>query len=356
MRDSSPLVQTLQLSFGLLKGLIFVLAVVYFVKPGPDQGFFTVEPDEVAFVLRFGRITGRSAAERVRQPGWHYAFPFPIDEVRRVKIKQLVEVPLDELWRIQEAIKPKPKKEEDGGYVPLATRARLRAWQQRLMASIDPAREGYLVTGDNNIVQSRLVIKFQITDPERYLFAAAEPLRLIAGAAYAELIRAVGAQTVDDVLTKGKRRLARTLRAAVDARVRALELGLEVWAVEFKEIVPSKHVMKDFQAVISASIEKQTKIKEARAYANSEMPRARSQANRITNNAAAFARDAVERARGEATSFVALHGEYRKEPVVVRDRLYRQAMEEIFHLMGSRVALERGGEDRLRIFLKPEGR
>ena len=135
-----------------------------------------------------------------------------------------------------------------------------------------------------------------------------------------------------------------------------IQVFSSVWAVEFKEIVPSKHVMQDFQAVISASIERETKIKEARAYANSELPRARSQANRILNNASAFARNKVEKARGEGASFLALYEKYRDEPVVVRDRLYRQAMEEIFHLMGSRIAVDVDGDDRLKIFLKPEGR
>lgn len=360
MTESSGLfIEALTLAFRMLKGLMVVLFILFFVKPGPDQGFFIVEPDEVAFVLRFGRIVGEGAASRVRTPGWHYAWPHPVDEVRRVKIRQVIEVALDDLWRpkVLETEKEKPdEKGTEGGYVPLANRMSYRAWKARSRLSIDPTNEGYLITGDRNVVQVRAVLKFQIVDPERWSFAAMERSEVLRSIGYAELIRAAGAQGVDAILAEGKATLALAVRKAVQAKVTALKLGVEVVAVEFKEIVPNRHVMKEFQSVVSAYIEKETRVKEAMSYEKSEIPRAQSEANRIRSSARAAAGDIKARAEGDVARFDAVLAEHRKDPSAMRDRLFRQTMEEIFHLQGSRIAIDLAAEDRLKIFLSPEGR
>lgn len=353
------LVEALALSFRLVKGLMLVLLVLFFVKPGPDQGFFIVEPDEVAFILRFGRVVGEGAASRVHGPGWHYAWPRPVDEIRRVKIRQVIEVDLDDFWRPKELAAEEDGEKEDGaegGYVPLANRMSYRAWRARSKLSIDPTNEGYLITGDRNVVQTRAVLKFQIVDAEAWCFAAADRGAVLRALGYSELVRAAGREGVDSILAEGKARLAEAVRAGVQAKAEALGLGVEVVAVEFKEIVPNRHVMKEFQAVVSAYIEKETKIKEAMSYEKSEIPRAQSEANRILSAARAAARETMARAEGETARFESVLAEYRKDPRSMRDRLYRATMEDVFHLMGGRVALDVTGEDRLKIFLSPEGR
>ena len=66
---SKSLADALRISFAVLK-IIMVVLVVLFVT----SGFFTVEPDERAVVLRLGKIRGDSSEQRILGPGAHWAY------------------------------------------------------------------------------------------------------------------------------------------------------------------------------------------------------------------------------------------------------------------------------------------
>ena len=56
------------------------------------SGVKTVKPDEAAVVLRFGRLVGTTRADQIHGPGLLLAFPYPIDEVVRVAVRQVKEL------------------------------------------------------------------------------------------------------------------------------------------------------------------------------------------------------------------------------------------------------------------------
>ena len=47
------------------------------------QGFFTVQSDQKAIILRFGAYE----EGRVKDQGLHYALPYPIDRVVPIRVK-----------------------------------------------------------------------------------------------------------------------------------------------------------------------------------------------------------------------------------------------------------------------------
>ena len=72
--------EALRLSFVILKVIMVILVVAFLAS-----GFKTVNNDEKGLVLRFGAIRGVSQAERVLEPGWHWVFPYPIDEIVKIR-------------------------------------------------------------------------------------------------------------------------------------------------------------------------------------------------------------------------------------------------------------------------------
>ena len=122
-----------------------ILFVVYLLS-----ATMVVQPGEVALVLRFGKLVGATREDQIRRPGLLLAMPYPIDRVIRVPIKEEGEVLIQELW----------KSLTEGG--PPTT-------------TIDPLKEGYCLTGDQNILQARLVAKFRIDDPIAYALSIENP-------------------------------------------------------------------------------------------------------------------------------------------------------------------------------------
>jgi len=79
---SRALNDALRSSLRILKVLMALVAFVVIFS-----GVFTVEPNEVAIVLRFGKPVG-TGADQLLKPGLHWAFPYPVDEIVRVPAGQ----------------------------------------------------------------------------------------------------------------------------------------------------------------------------------------------------------------------------------------------------------------------------
>ena len=71
-------------------------------------------------------------------------------------------------------------------------------------------------------------------------------------------------------------------------------------------------------------------ILEAEKYAQDLIPRARGAAQRILQDAEAYRDRVIADAEGQANRFLALLNEYEKAPKVTRDRLYLDAVEEVY--------------------------
>ena len=69
---------------------------------------------------------------------------------------------------------------------------------------------------------------------------------------------------------------------------------------------------------------------EATTYSNDIIPRARGAAQRVLQDAEAYRERIIADADGEAARFVALLTEYQKAPGVTRDRLYIEAIEDVY--------------------------
>ena len=93
---------------------------------------------------------------------------------------------------------------------------------------------------------------------------------------------------------------------------------------------PPEQVQAAFDDVLKASQERDRAKNEAQAYANDVVPRARGAASRLAAEAEGYRARIVGQADGDAQRFRAVLTEYQKAPQVTRDRMYLDAMSDIY--------------------------
>jgi modulator of FtsH protease HflK len=281
------------------------------------SGIQEVGPDHVGLLLRFGSLQGATRADQVKEPGLLLALPYPLDRVVQVPAKQEGEVIVKEVWKGID--------------------------QTAGLDAIDPVLEGYCLTGDQNIIQNQVVVKYRITDPITFQLTTAEPEGILHDVVLTALTQSIAGWSVDDVLrlqrTHGQasnhiESLGRTVWDRSQKRLDELECGMTISALEFKEVNPPRHVIEVFRAVQSAKIEIETKKRDAEGFAAREIPQAEAERNRLVKEAVAYVSSLKARASEEMSMFEELAAEYQKNPELVSTRLYMETMEHILNHVG----------------------
>jgi modulator of FtsH protease HflK len=314
---SRLLLDSLTSVFRLLKWVTVLAALAVLVS-----GITVVRSDEVALRLRFGKLTGRTRAEQVHGPGLLIALPYLVDEVIRVPVKRVQEMPIEALT---------------GGADTTGDR-------------LDLTATGYAITADQNIIQPRAVLKYQITDPETWALRVVAPENVVRDAVVSALTRTLGETTIDAVLIGGQKQLAAQALARAQARLDQEGQWVRLVALEFTALRPPPPVARDFDAVQSAFVERKTRADEARSYREQALPGAAADAQNQIRAAEADEAGRLAEARGAAATFLAIQTEYRRSPAVVRQRLYREAMEQALSGVGGRILVP-PGEDTGRILI-----
>ena len=139
---------------------------------------------------------------------------------------------------------------------------------------------------------------------------------------------------VDQVLSDGRKNLIETATRRAQAGLDVSHSGLELSSLELTRLAPPLALVPEFDAVQSAFIGAQTQENDAQAFAQSAIPQARAEAAAGIHSATGDADSVLANAKGETDAFLALHREYRLNPIVVRERLYRDAVEQAISSAG----------------------
>ena len=262
------------------------------------SGIYIVEPDEAGVVQRCGAYAYSTG------PGPHYHLPFPIESVKTPKVSQVRRVEI--------------------GFRSMAGRDG-SAQQNRPVPE-----ESLMLTGDENIVDAQFIVQYQIGNPVDYLFKVDHPDETVKSAAEAAMREVMGDAKIDSVLTSGKLKVQTDAKKLLQEMLNRYDSGVEVLAVQLQDVHPPREVVDAFKDVASAREDKSRLINEADAYANDILPKARGRAAAILNEATAYREQTIRRARGGADRFSALRAEYDKAKDVTRERLYIEAMENLF--------------------------
>jgi modulator of FtsH protease HflK len=287
---------------------IAIMAVLYALS-----GITVVKPDQVAVILRWGRLVGATPALQQRGPGLLFAFPRPVDQVVRVQVKHVWEVPVS----------------------TLAPGTTYSDEEERFGSTLDPLTQGYALTGDQNVVQANMVARYRVSNPAEWAFYGPKSEDVLRVEVTAAMVRSLGEMGVDRVLSEGREALIKTVARRVQAGLDASHSGLELSSLELTHLAPPQALATDFDAVQSAFISAQTQQSEARAYAERIIPEAQAETDAALQTARGDAGSDLAVAKGDADAFRALDAQYRSNPAVVRERLYRDAVERAIGAAGA---------------------
>lgn len=285
-------------------GIVAALVVVWIAV----SSFFTVEPEEVGMVLRFGKY------DRAMEPGLHFKLPTPLE--------RLIKVP------VQRQLK------EEFGFRTEVAGVRTR-YSER-----DLRRESLMLTGDLNVAVVEWITQYRISDAYLFLFKVRNVTETFRDMNEAVMREVVGDRSVNEVLTVGRQEIAAEVEKRLQEMCNQYEIGIRVEQVVLQDVNPPDPVKPSFNEVNQAQQERERMINEARAEFNRVIPRARGEAEQTIQRAEGYAADRVNRAKGDAALFNALLEAYRRAPGVTRRRMYLETMNEIYPRVKRKVVLD----------------
>lgn len=327
---SVALSEALRSSFVIVR-VILAFLVLYFL----GSGIFEVKTQERALLLRFGQPVVRGGQVELG-PGLHWAFPYPIDEHIKIPVAQLQTVVSSVGWY---AVSPE---QEAAGIIPDAG------------GSLNPAIEGYAVTGDGNLIHTRATVRYRITEPLKFYLNHREGAEVMTNLVDNAVMFAAARFRVDDALRRNVAGFKETVLKRVNDLVIAHDLGVTIEASDVA-VIPPRQVKGDFDAVLSAEAERGKLINEAQGYANRVVNEARGQATARINSGETDRNRLVQQVASEAQKFTSLLPEFRKSPEFFRDRLQSETLRRIFTNAQEKYfsALKPGDELRLQLSREP---
>jgi membrane protease subunit HflK len=190
--------------------------------------------------------------------------------------------------------------------------------------------EERMLTEDNNIIEIELNVQYRVNDPVSYALRIENPRLTLQHAAQSALRHDVGSTAMDPLLTSGRETTAQQVKLRLQSYLDRYQTGIQLTNVNVKDVRPPSQVKAAFDDVQAARQDKDRLISEAESYANGIVPQARGQAQRQLEEANAYREQVVAKATGEADRFSALYTEYKKAPEVTRERLYIDAISNVY--------------------------
>lgn len=274
------------------KKSIFAIAMVVLVV-WLASGLYQVDSPERAVVKRFGAFTEQTTA------GLHWHIPYPVETVTIVNVDRI---------RTAE-IGYRSDARNRNGTVP---------------------SEALMLSKDENIVDIKIAIQYQVSDVKQYLYDISDPDLTLRALTEASLRETVGKNTMDFVLTEGRDEVVTKVKTLTQTKLDFYQTGLMITSLNLQDAQPPEQVQGAFADVVKAREDRERLINEAEAYSNDILPKARGQAARQLEEARAYYESVIARATGKASRFDSIFVEYQKSPKVTRERLYIDAVTNVF--------------------------
>jgi membrane protease subunit HflK len=272
--------------FGI--GVIVAVAVGIWLS----TGFFIVQEGQQAVITQFGRYHATVGA------GFNWRLPYPFQRQELVFVTQIRSV--------------------DVGRDTIVKSTGLR--------------ESAMLTEDENILEIKFAVQYRLTDARAYLFETKNPTDTVVQAAETAVREVVGKMKMDAAMSEERDQIGPRIRTIMQAILDQYKVGIEVVGINLQQggVRPPEQVQAAFDDVLKAGQERERAKNEAEAYANDVVPRAVGAASRLKQEADGYKARIVAQAEGDAQRFKSLVTEYQKAPQVMRDRLYIDAMQQIY--------------------------
>ena len=258
------------------------------------SGVYIVDEGNRGVVSRFG------AYSETTRPGPHWHLPLPIETVKVINVEQqrFIEV----------------------GYRD----------SSRYAKSATIPQESLMLTSDENIINVRLAVQYQINNAKDYLFNVKDSEATLKQLTESVERAVIGRSNMDYVLTEGRSEIVAEIKREIQAAMDNYQAGIVIASVNLQDAQPPEEVQGAFEDAIRAREDKQRLINEAEAYSNEIIPKARGAAARLLQEAEGYSTAKVAKATGETERFEQLLVEYEKNPAITRKRLYLEAKEKLY--------------------------
>ncbi len=271
--------------------IVIVLIGVWFFTPG--SGWYIVKAEEQGVVLRFG------AYNRTELPGFHWKLPVPFETALKPKVARV--------------------HQENIGF---------RVSRGRNTSSSIP-QESLMLTGDENIVDINFSVIWQIKNARDFLFNLDDPVGAVKSVSESAMREVVGKNDLEPIITQGRQIVETTTRELIQKALDEYGAGVIITQVQLQKADPPSRVLEAFRDVVNAGQDAETKVNQATAYANDVVPKARGDAAKLEQEAIGYRDSVIAEAAGEAERFNLIYKEYKKAPVVTRQRMYLETMERV---------------------------
>lgn len=199
--------------------------------------------------------------------------------------------------------------------------------------------ESLMITSDYNFVNVDFFVEYRFSDPVKAVYAAAEPVEILKSISQSCIRTVIGSYPVDEVLTTGKNEIQAAIKEMIIEQLEEQDIGVTLVNITIQDSEPpTVEVMEAFKAVETAKQGKETALNNANKYRNEQIPQAQAKADGIIKDAEAQKTERVNEATAQVARFNAMYAEYIKNPVVTRQRMFYETMEEV--LPGLKVIIE----------------
>ena len=226
--------------------------------------FHLIAPGERGVVTLFGRYS------HTLKPGVGVTFPFPINRVQKIDVENIRELALG-----------------------------------------SASTETLMLTGDQNIIDIAYTVRWNIRDPELYLFQLAQPDETIREVAESAMRAVVATISLNDAIGEGRGEIENRVTERMQAILDAYRSGVVIQGIAIRQADPPQAVNEAFKKVTAAQQDAQSYI----------------------NRANAYSLQLTQKAQGEAAAFDKVYEQYRLAPEVTRRRMYYETMEQILPKM-----------------------
>jgi membrane protease subunit HflK len=285
--------------FGGGLGLLAMLVLVIWLA----SGFYIVDASQRGVVLRFGKFVESTQSG----PRWHMPWPIESAEVVNVTGVRTVEI----------------------GY-----RNNVKSKVQN---------ESLMITDDENIIDIQFAVQYILKDPQDYLFNNRDADKSVMQASESAIREVVGKNKMDFLLSGGKEKIVETVQVVLQKILDRYKTGITITRVTMQDAQAPEEVQAAFADAVKAGQDRERQINEGQSYFNDVVPKAKGTSARLLQEGEGYRQSVIANAEGEASRFSQIVTEYSKAPVVTRQRLYLDAMQQVLANSSKVVVDQKGG-------------
>ena len=241
-------------------------------------GFYRVDEAERGVVQRFGAYTVTTL------PGLHWHYPYPVETIDIVNAN---------------AVENYPFRTE-------------------------------ILTADEQYVFIQMVVQYRRIDPVKYSFEVVNPESTLEDVTESALREVIGTSTLVELVTDRRDQIAPRTTEILQTTLDSYGAGIAITSISLEKLDHPQAVHAAVDDTQKARNDSDRFILEADTYAKDIIPKARGKAARILQDAEAYRSRVIADAEGNTARFEALLTEYKEAPKVTRDRLYIEAIEEVY--------------------------